>query len=456
MKQHALIGHFGPHDLPGVRTSDTEIATRLNLVTPSMRLDHGMGDALSGLGQLGVYPSELGLDLLVLAAHVHAADTRISRATESQDTWTREIHLVVPVSEPAKWTAVAPILTRMLNFLTGDRWTFSFRPRPHRFEKIAFRRPKALKLPPFDALALFSGGLDSLIGAIDSLEDAHTPLLISHASEGAVSDAQSTCYASLKAHYSGRLFNRLRLWMSFPNKLVHGVESEMTTRGRSFLFIALGVFAGTGLDREFVLDVPENGLIALNVPLDPLRLGSLSTHTTHPFYLARWNELLDALEIPGHVHNPFWGKTKGELVERCSNPELLRKLIPMSLSCSSPTKGRWQHRGVEHCGYCFPCLIRRAAIDRGLGAGADPTPYSLADLSAKILDTRLAEGQQIRSVQFASARLLTDPSIAKLLIHKPGPLLDESPEQLEALAGVYTRGIREVATLLTGVLTQPS
>lgn len=456
MRQHAIIGHFGLRDHPGVRTSDTEVATQLNLVTSDMRLDYGMGDALSSLGRLGVYPSELGLDLLVLAAHVHAADTRISRATESQDTWTREIHLIVPVSEPAKWTAVAPILTRMLNFLTGDRWVFGFRPRPHRFEKIAPRRPRALKALPFDTLALFSGGLDSLIGAIDSLEEGHTPLLISHASEGAVSDAQNTCYASLKAHYSGRSFNRLRVWMSFPNRLVHGVESEMTTRGRSFLFIALGVFAGTGLDEEFVLDVPENGLIALNVPLDPLRLGSLSTHTTHPFYLGRWNELLAALGIPGHVHNPFWDKTKGELVERCSNMELLRKLIPMSLSCSSPTKGRWQHRGVEHCGYCFPCLIRRAAIDRGLGAGADPTPYSLPDLSAKVLDTRLAEGQQIRSVQFASARLLADPSLAKLLIHKPGPLLDESSEQLEALAGVYTRGIREVATLLTGVRTQPS
>ena len=37
-------------------------------------------------------------DLLVLAALVHAADTRISRTTESQDTWTREICLLVPVS----------------------------------------------------------------------------------------------------------------------------------------------------------------------------------------------------------------------------------------------------------------------------------------------------------------------------------------------------------------------
>ena len=57
--------------------------------------------------------------------------------------------------------------------------------------------------------------------------------------------------------------------------------------GKSF-----DAFAATGLAPPFSLAVPENGLIALNVPLDPLRLGALSTRTTHPFYIARWNELL--------------------------------------------------------------------------------------------------------------------------------------------------------------------
>jgi hypothetical protein len=34
---------------------------------------------------------------------------------------------------------------------------------------------------------------------------------------------------------------------------------------------------------NFILHVPENGLIVINVPLDPLRLGAFSTRTTHPF-----------------------------------------------------------------------------------------------------------------------------------------------------------------------------
>jgi len=238
--------------------------------------------------------------------------------------------------------------------------------------------------------------------------------------------------------------------MSFDQGLVKGVGPEDTTRGRSFLFFSLGVLAGTGLGREFTGRVPENGLIALNVPLDPLRLGALSTRTTHPFYMARWAELLAALGIPGRIENPYWNKTKGEMVAECANPELLRRLVPSSLSCSSPTKGRWQGRGIEHCGYCIPCLIRRAALH----GDADATVYTLADLRGTDLDARQAEGQQVRSLQLAIKRLRARPDLARLLIHKPGPLSDY-PERLNDFAGVYRRGMEEIEALLAGVRTRP-
>jgi hypothetical protein len=96
--------------------------------------------------------------------------------------------------------------------------------------------------------------------------------------------------------------------------------------------------------------VPENGLISLNVPLDPLRLGSLSTRTTHPFYMARWNELLAGLGIPGRLESPYQFQTKGERLTGCADPLLLRAVLPDSMSCSSPTKGRWNGHSTEHCG----------------------------------------------------------------------------------------------------------
>jgi hypothetical protein len=450
MTRHLVQGHYGAADRANLAAAGAdEKQTRFDLVAYDKVLDFGIGAALTDLKAKKVFPSEIALDLLVTAAQVYAADTRISRATESEDAWTREIRIVVPVSDVARWNAAVPVLERMLNFLTGDRWTIQFRPRPARFAQIV---PQAdLIVPPFDGVSLFSGGLDSLIGAIDQLEAKRVPLLVSHAGEPAVSKAQDDCFGPLKQHYAKPPFERLRTWMAFPKKLVRSVASEESTRGRSFLFFALGVFAGAGLRSDFVLHAPENGLIALNVPLDTLRLGALSTRTTHPFYIARWNDLLGVLGIPGRIENPYWDKTKGEMVRGCANPTLLKQLVPITLSCASPTKGRWQGHGTQHCGYCLPCLIRRAS----LASITDPTTYTVSNLRAQVWDPQTATGEQIRSFQYAVNRLHARPGIEKLLIHKPGPLTD-NPQALGDLAAVYKRGLEEVRSLLSGVRTRPS
>lgn len=455
MRRHLIVGRYGPGDRESIAVGVGEVLTRLQLIAGSNGLDHGIGHALEDLAKFGLHPTEMGLDVLVLAAHVHAADTRLSRYTESQDGWTREIRLVVPVSDVGRWEAASPNLRRLLNFLTGDKWTVQFRPRLRRFSTIVPDATPQLITAPFDDVALFSGGLDSLIGAIDALEAGRTPLLVSHAGEGAVSKAQEKVFDALKEQYSGNAFDRLRIWMEFPKNLVRGSGGEDTTRGRSFLFFAAGVLAGTGLGRRFTLKVPENGLIAVNVPLDPLRLGALSTRTTHPFYIARWNDLLTTLGIAGSIENPYWNKTKGEMVRECGNRTLLRAVVADSLSCASPTKGRWQGLPTQHCGFCLPCLIRRAALVAGLRPQPDPTTYTLDNLRARILDSKKAEGVQVRSFQIAIERLRARPEIAALLIQKPGPLLDETPARRAALADVYRRGLEEVGRLLAGVRTRP-
>jgi hypothetical protein len=123
------------------------------------------------------------------------------------------------------------------------------------------------------------------------------------------------------------------------------------------------------------------------------------------------------------------------------------------MSCASPTKGRFSHHGIEHCGYCVPCLIRRAALKKALGR-EDPTSYTLRSLAAETLDTRHAQGRQIRSFQLALLKLKATPGIERLLIHKTGPLRDETSRLLE-LADVYRRGVEEVGSILTRVSTKP-
>ncbi len=82
--------------------------------------------------------------------------------------------------------------------------------------------------------------------------------------------------------------------------------------------------------------------------------------------------------------------------------------------------------------------------------------YTLSDLTARDLDTREAEGQQIRSFQFAIERIRRKPELASLFIHKPGSLSDESPARQAKLVEVYKRGLAELAELLADVSTAPS
>ncbi len=447
MTKRVIAGRMGPKDTVAVPLAPGEVVTDLELDRLGAgKLDHGVGGSLDAMVAMKMAPTEIGIDLLVVAALVHAADTRISRGTESQDGWTREIRLVVPVSNVPLWAAAADTLVAMLNFLTGDRWEIGFRARPSTHAELATGTID-LAGAPFDGISLFSGGLDSLIGAIDKLKAGHVPLLVSHAGEAMVSKPQEECYDALKAAFPKILFNRLRLWMAF-GKVVPGVASEGSTRGRSFLFFSLGVAAGAALRKPFTLTVPENGLIALNVPLDPLRLGAFSTRTTHPYYIARWRELMVKLGISGDVQNPYWHKTKGEMVKGCLDRPLLKNLAPLSISCSSPTKARWRKQPQGHCGYCLPCLIRRASL-----LGEDATTYNLADLKAKVLNPSQAEGVQVRSFQIAVDRLVRRPELAKILIHKQGPLSDD-PSQIPALVDVYARGLAEVGKLLSGVQTK--
>lgn len=454
MKRHLVYGRYGASDTAIVPIRSDEASTEISLLTTQNKLAHGIGTALDDLLRLGVFPSVLGVDLLVFAAHVQAADTRISRESESQDSWTREIRLVAPVTDPGTWMKAAPTIKRALDFLTGDIWTIEFRPKPENMPSVIPVGTIPLQGIPFDEVSLFSGGLDSLIGAVDLLERGKTPLLVSHAGESVTSTAQANCLKLLKGHYSASQFAQLRLWMNLEGVKVEDSAHEMTMRARSFLFFATGVCAGSGFDKPITLKVPENGLIALNVPLDPLRLGSHSTRTTHPFYIARWNEFLKILEMPVGIENPYWDKTKGEMTNECANKSLLEEIVPGSMSCSHPTEATRHHLPPQHCGYCLPCIIRRAALTKGFGANVDKTTYMLNDLAARPLDSTKAEGVQIRSFQYAIHRLNARPRLATTLIHLSGSLSDETPEQQAALSEVYSRGLGEVENILKDVRTE--
>jgi Queuosine biosynthesis protein QueC len=130
-------------------------------------------------------------------------------------------------------------------------------------------------------------------------------------------------------------------------------QYEGSQRARSILFFAYGVLACSDVSTELI--VPENGLISINPPLTRRRIGSLSTRTTHPHFLATLQTALDATGIGVRIVNPYSGRTKGEMLAACADARIA-KLAPLSWSC-----GKGKRKNMQ-CGLCVPCLIRRASF----------------------------------------------------------------------------------------------
>lgn len=453
MRHHSIICRLGPGDRAKVTPSrpDSRL-TPVQLIDGNQRLGVGLGQVLDVLRQWGLAPSEIAVDFALLAATLTAADTRISRASESQDGWTREIDLCVPVSDPERWNAARDHIVTMLNFLTGDRWGVQFRPRPKALATLAPASNKLRIVNP-TSVCLFSGGLDSFIGAIDLIAAKQAPMLVSHYWDGITSKHQKYCGSALETRFKGQAVQHVRARVGFGNELVKKVDSENTLRGRSLMFFALAALAGDAIGGAVTIYVPENGLISLNVPLDPLRLGALSTRTTHPFYMRSVQQLLTHLGLNVTLHNPYAFQTKGQMAKGCADRAFLKKEAKNTMSCSSPAKTRWAkdptQREPKHCGYCVPCVIRRAALVEAFGA--DDTAYQIPDLSAQVLNTKRAEGEHVRSFQLALSRLAEHPLRARVDILRPGPL----SENVGAYEKVYVEGMEEVGRFLNGVRARP-
>jgi hypothetical protein len=449
--KYGISFHFGKDDNAGaLKEADFDAVFRIDLFAYLNALSFHIPPFLQTLFNAQLTPCEDALDLLFVGAAVFGADTHISREQTSQNGWTREISLSLPVSDLERWNAIAPTLERTLRFLSGDYWSVSFRKRPAGIAKQV-KLAKGKRTIDFSCVSLFSGGLDSHIGAIDRLEDKHNPILVSHSWVTGASHHQQVCLHKLKEAYPKRILH-LPGRIGFSAEAMPGATKENSERSRSFLFFSMAAVAASALGDGTTIYVPENGLISLNVPIDHLRLGSLSTRTTHPFVIARFNEILGSLGISAQLKNPYAFRTKGEMVGRCANLALLSKTITETMSCSSPGKRRWAGLSPGHCGHCVPCIIRRASLQDV--AGGDPTIYALSDLRARKLDCNKAEGDHIRSFQLAIGKLGASMSRARVIIRKPGSLQD-SEHAIDELAGVFCRGIGEIERLLDGVVTAP-
>jgi 7-cyano-7-deazaguanine synthase in queuosine biosynthesis len=383
-------------------------------------------------------PNPIALDLLLVAGACYMIDKATSRRRTS-DSWTRELSVRFPVSDPKRWGKVSSRLDRALTFLSGDVWRTSFEERncelfiaPKRRRRRA-RDPRAPKT--FEAVSLFSGGLDSLIGTIDFLEQYPTRrvMLIGHYDSPGPRSQQNGVYEHLKAMFPDRTkLVQVRVSQKPPKN----VESSL--RSRSIIFLALGIYAACELGPDVPLLAPENGIIALNLPLTPSRIGSCSTRTMHPFYLNMLRSVISDLGLRNEIANPLELKTKGECVTRCRNLSLLSTLAPKTVSCSHGTRRQhWTRRNVANCGYCIPCLFRRASLhaanlDSGLEYGIDVCSDELT------INSELDSADDLRALT-AGLRKFTSDNLIRKAITSVARI-----DQLEDHISLVNRGLAEV------------
>jgi 7-cyano-7-deazaguanine synthase in queuosine biosynthesis len=314
-------------------------------------------DVGAWLGSFGQLPSS-AIDLVRIAASAYMAD-RLS--TRGQG-FTRTITIRVRLVKSEDWSDVVDQVSDLLFGLTGDRWIIELandeQPVP-----AAQERPGA----HVTTVALLSGGLDSFCGA--TIAGPADRIFLGHWDNSLIKGAQ----------------NRVRDWLdgafdtAFHYEQIRIVQrakkKESSSRSRAFLFMALAVALAAGRGAE-VVEIPENGFTSLNPPLGPERGGALSTRSTHPLTIARFNSIVENLGLMPRVVVPYADLTKSQLVAQANarNIPNFAGGVARTLSCGKLDGGRYKGGNPNfHCGLCFPCIVRRAGI---AAAGVvDETPY---------------------------------------------------------------------------------
>lgn len=394
-----------------------------------LRRDIGISGIWHTLGRLPsrpIIPPAQVQSFVIASLAVFCADKLFSRK-ETPDAWTRQMEISIPASR--QWGAEAiNLLEKAICFVSGDSWRIAARKKK---PDLGARGYVEGDLEP-DVACLFSGGTDSLVGAVDLLEEEKRVLLVSHWESAFIAGRQTFLANELVKKYGKANVQHLSMKVQVPHSM------EKSTRARSLLFVALGVCAASAFGPETPVHVPENGVIALNVPLSGSRLGSYSTRTTHPFYFDMLRKALAKADVPNQISNSYYLLTKGEMFEQCKNQKLLRKLLPHTFSCAHPFK--WGSRMHQNCGYCYPCLIRRAALNKvGLD---DPQHYQKDSVGGGEVISKPTLGTDLREIlRFVGS----EPSALDLL--KSGSLASVGTE-LSELADVIRRGEEELRSLV--------
>jgi 7-cyano-7-deazaguanine synthase in queuosine biosynthesis len=308
-------------------------------------------------------------DALDIAAVIYAADSAVPRGggwiEGAIEPWARDFQFEIGVRDLEFWTRLDVIecLVGVLNFLSDDRFRFRFYPlqddrAAQQYLKLIPASPKEWPFQDPPRVLLFSGGLDSLSGAVEAAARGDNLVLVSHRSISVIDSRQQELFQRLKTQFPKASILRVPVWI---HKI--GTEArEYSQRTRSFLFWSLALVVGQSVNAEGMTFF-ENGVVSLNLPIADQVLRARASRTTHPITLEMLQQLSAlVLNRPFVVENPYIYLTKTEVISKIVDAGA-GDLIRSSRSCSR-TRNR---KAVGwHCGCCSQCIDRRiAAIASG-------------------------------------------------------------------------------------------
>lgn len=335
-------------------------------------------------------------DLLEIATAVFFADGKIRRGGGTRPgmgrNWHRRMRITIPVREPELWRKpeVTAAVCDVVNFLTDDTFEFVFIPQAKQHTASGF-----LALDPTgaafraDEVILFSGGLDSFAGALESLSTIRgNIILVSHRSATKVERRQDV----LAAYLIDKFPDRIRHVKVLANR--DGEEAEESTqRSRSFLFAAIAHAVATSFGAPRICFY-ENGVVSHNLPISFQVVGTMATRTTHPLALFKLNHLLGLIEAePATISNGYEWLTKREVVERIARFDGL-DMVNDAVSCTHVRKQTILH---THCGECSQCLDWRFAM---LSAGLEMFDSEDSYATKVLFGPRLETAGRILAVEW--------------------------------------------------------
>lgn len=394
-------------------------------------------------------------DFLIVASSVFCADKRIPRSYFA-DSWTRNIDINIPVLEFDKWQAVKDDLEIMLNFLSGDKWSINFRSNTNRLRGNKDSRYKIIKNREFDGVSLFSGGLDSFCGALKLFSENKRICYVGFREYGLLSNRQSELFNALGNYYKDidKEILQFNVTPYSPIGITQEIKkygSESTSRSRSFLFLAGALAVSSLIGDKIPVYIPENGFIGVNVPLTDSRHGSCSTRTTHPYFLKLLNSILKDLGIGNEVINFYSSMTKGEIVSEFIDNPVFKEYAKKTISCSHPCQSRYDKiRPPLNCGYCYPCIIRRASMNKinYNESGFYNPEYSLSKSFIEQHNNIDGKASDFRAILLSLKDYLDnekDENFLNYILLKHGVL---SKEELNDYKKVYYESMKEIYEMI--------